>query len=111
MGRAPLLSPEAWRTFERLWCRTGLSADQIRTRILERHGVEIRDPQETAARRGLVRSNSMAPAAREERRQIAALARDFAPRRPSETVRKPAERFRVPEGGYRLGSRQGGSET
>jgi hypothetical protein len=67
-------------------------------------GIEIIDPQETAARRGLVRLGSTNPHAREERRQLAALQRWYAPPARLEAVRKPARRYPVPTGGFRIGT-------
>ena len=102
--RAPFMTPEAWEAFERLWCRTPLSADAIREHMRRELGIEIIDPQETAARRGLVRLGSTNPHAREERRQLAALMRWYAPCRGLDVVRKPARRYPVPEGGFRIGT-------
>ena len=107
--RAPFMTPEAWERFEVLWCHTPLSADAVRDRMRADLGIEIIDPQETAARRGLVRLGSTNPHAREERRQLAALQRWYAPYRATDTVdtvdtvRKPARRYPVPTGGFRLG--------
>ena len=97
------MTPAAWERFEALWCRTPLSAEAIREHMRREQGIEIIDPQETAARRGLVRLNSANPHAREERRQLAALQRWYAPCRGLDVVRKPARRYHVPTGGFRIG--------
>jgi hypothetical protein len=102
--RAPFMTPEAWEVFEALWCRTPLSADAVREHMRREQGIEIIDPQETAARRGLVRLGSTNPHAREERRQLAALQRWYAPPARLEAVRKPARRYPVPTGGFRIGT-------
>jgi len=103
-GNAPMLSPEAERDLEHLWCHTCVPGPEISARLSAKYGQHIR-AETHADRRGYERHAlaSKQPHAVVARLQLASVERWNRGGRPADnTVRKPDGRFAVAKGGFSM---------